>query len=49
MTLEQVLAVQGQEVLSIQGERSTSPITTSPAPYTDELTAREVEVLRVVA
>jgi len=48
---EQALATPGQVALPAptQGERSSSPTTASPPPYPDGLTAREVEVLRVVA
>ena len=48
---EQVLATRGQGVLpaSTCKEQSSSPTTVSPARYPDGLTAREVEVLRVVA
>jgi predicted ATPase/class 3 adenylate cyclase/DNA-binding CsgD family transcriptional regulator len=48
---EQALATPGQGALpaSTSGEQSSSPTTVSPAPYPDGLTAREVEVLRVVA
>ena len=49
MTLEQVLAAQGQEVLPATGEGFSSSTTTSPLSYPDGLTPREVEVLRVVA
>jgi predicted ATPase/class 3 adenylate cyclase/DNA-binding CsgD family transcriptional regulator len=49
MTPEQVLATQGQAVITGAGERSSSPTTASPPRYPDGLTAREVEVLRVVA
>jgi predicted ATPase/class 3 adenylate cyclase/DNA-binding CsgD family transcriptional regulator len=43
MTLEQMLAAPGQAALSPSGERPSS------SPYPGGLTAREVEVLRVVA
>src|SRR6266699_1646026 len=48
---EQALATPGQVALPAptQGERSSSPTTASPPPYPDGLTAREVEMLRVVA
>lgn len=48
---EQALATAGQGALaaSTSGEQSSSPPTVSPAPSPDGLTAREVEVLRVVA
>jgi ATP/maltotriose-dependent transcriptional regulator MalT len=48
---EQALATPGQVILpaSTQGERSSSPTPASPPSYPDGLTAREVEVLRVVA
>ena len=46
---EQALATQGQVALSIPGELSSTPATASPPLYPDGLTAREVEVLRVVA
>lgn len=49
MTLEQIFATQRQVALPTAGERSLSPTSVSPPPYPDELTAREVEVLRVVA
>ncbi|HEX6482055.1 MAG TPA: LuxR C-terminal-related transcriptional regulator, partial [Ktedonobacteraceae bacterium] len=49
MTLEQILSAQGQVALPIPGERPSSPRTASPPSYPDGLTAREVEVLRVVA
>jgi ATP/maltotriose-dependent transcriptional regulator MalT len=48
---EQALATAGQGVLaaSISGEQSSPPTPVARAPYPDGLTAREVEVLRVVA
>ena len=48
---EQVLAAPGQVALPvpIQEEQPSSPTPASPPPYPDGLTAREVEVLRVVA
>ncbi len=46
---EQALATPGQVALPTPGELSSSPTTASPPPYPDGLTAREVEVLRVVA
>jgi predicted ATPase/class 3 adenylate cyclase/DNA-binding CsgD family transcriptional regulator len=48
---EQALATAGQVILpaSTQGERSSSPTTAAPPSYPDGLTAREVEVLGVVA
>ena len=51
MSPEQALAAPGQVTLSAstKEERPSSPTTTSPPPYPDGLTAREVEVLRVVA
>jgi len=51
LSLEQALATPGQVALPAptQGERSSSPTTAFPPPYPDGLTAREVEVLRVVA
>jgi predicted ATPase/DNA-binding CsgD family transcriptional regulator len=51
MSPEQALAASEQVVLAAptQEERSSSPITASPPTYPDGLTAREVEVLRVVA
>jgi predicted ATPase/class 3 adenylate cyclase/DNA-binding CsgD family transcriptional regulator len=51
LSLEQALATPGQVALPVptQGERSSSPTTASPPSYPDGLTAREVEVLRVVA
>jgi predicted ATPase/class 3 adenylate cyclase/DNA-binding CsgD family transcriptional regulator len=49
MTLDQVLAVQEHVVLPTAGEGSSSPRTSSRPRYPDGLTAREVEVLRVVA
>jgi predicted ATPase/class 3 adenylate cyclase/DNA-binding CsgD family transcriptional regulator len=51
MSLEQALAAPGQVALSApnQEEQSSSPTPASPPPYPDGLTAREVEVLRVVA
>jgi len=38
-----------EQALAASGELSSSPTTASPPPYPDGLTAREVEVLRVVA
>jgi DNA-binding CsgD family transcriptional regulator len=51
LSLEQALATPGQEALPVptQGERTSSPTLASPPSYPDGLTAREVEVLRVVA
>jgi predicted ATPase/class 3 adenylate cyclase/DNA-binding CsgD family transcriptional regulator len=49
MSPEQALATRGQVAFPIPGKLSSSPATASPAPYPDGLTAREVEVLRVVA
>ena len=51
MSPEQVLAIAGQGVLpaSTYGEQPSSPSTGSPSLHPDGLTAREVEVLRVVA
>ncbi|HEX6479459.1 MAG TPA: LuxR C-terminal-related transcriptional regulator, partial [Ktedonobacteraceae bacterium] len=49
MSPEQVLAARGQVTLPSPGELPSSPATASPPPYPDGLTAREVEVLRVVA
>jgi predicted ATPase/class 3 adenylate cyclase/DNA-binding CsgD family transcriptional regulator len=49
MSPEQVLATQGQVALPTPGELSSSPTTASPPAYPNRLTAREVEVLRVVA
>jgi DNA-binding CsgD family transcriptional regulator/tetratricopeptide (TPR) repeat protein len=48
---EQVLATRGQGALPvpIQEERPLPPPSVTPPPYPDGLTAREVEVLRVVA
>ena len=48
---EQVLATPGQVAppVPIQEEQSSYPTPVSPPPYPDGLTAREVEVLRVVA
>jgi predicted ATPase/class 3 adenylate cyclase/DNA-binding CsgD family transcriptional regulator len=48
---EQALATAGHVALPIptQGERSSSPTPASPPSYPDGLTAREVEVLRIVA
>jgi predicted ATPase/DNA-binding CsgD family transcriptional regulator len=51
MTPEQVLAAQGYVTISLPtptGSRSTLPVMTSPS-YPSGLTAREVEVLRLVA
>jgi predicted ATPase/class 3 adenylate cyclase/DNA-binding CsgD family transcriptional regulator len=51
LSLEQALATPGQVALPVptQGERSSSPTLASPPSYPDGLTAREVEVLRIVA
>jgi predicted ATPase/class 3 adenylate cyclase/DNA-binding CsgD family transcriptional regulator len=49
MSPEQALATQGQVAHPIPGERSSFPTTASPPTHPDGLTAREVEVLRVVA
>jgi len=51
LSLEQALATPGQVALPVptQGERTSSPTLASPPSYPDGLTAREVEVLRVVA
>ena len=51
LSLEQALATPGQVALPVptQGERSSSPTPASPQSYPDGLTAREVEVLCVVA
>jgi predicted ATPase/class 3 adenylate cyclase/DNA-binding CsgD family transcriptional regulator len=51
MSLEQALATPGQVAPPVptRGERSSSPTPASPPSYPDGLTAREVEVLRVVA
>jgi ATP/maltotriose-dependent transcriptional regulator MalT len=46
---EQALATQEQVALPTPGERSSSPTPASPPSSPDRLTAREVEVLRVVA
>jgi predicted ATPase/class 3 adenylate cyclase/DNA-binding CsgD family transcriptional regulator len=48
---EQALAIPGQMALPAptQGERPSSPTPASPSSYPDGLTAREVEVLLVVA
>jgi ATP/maltotriose-dependent transcriptional regulator MalT len=48
---EQALTTPGQRALlaPTQGERSPSPTPASPPSYPDGLTAREIEVLRVVA
>lgn len=51
LSLEQALTTPGQVALPAptQGERSSSQTPASPQSYPDGLTAREVEVLRVVA
>jgi ATP/maltotriose-dependent transcriptional regulator MalT len=51
MSPEQALATPGQGALpaSTSGEQSSSPPTVSPALHPDGLTAREVEVLRLLA
>ncbi|HEX6483159.1 MAG TPA: tetratricopeptide repeat protein, partial [Ktedonobacteraceae bacterium] len=51
LSLEQALATAGRVALSTptQREQASSPTPVSPPPYPDGLTAREVEVLRVVA
>ncbi len=51
LSLEQALAAPGQVALSAptREEQASSPTPASPPPYPDGLTAREVEVLRVVA
>jgi predicted ATPase/class 3 adenylate cyclase/DNA-binding CsgD family transcriptional regulator len=51
MTPEQALAAQGQTPLpsSSQARKTATPTGKSPVPYPDELTEREVEVLRLIA
>jgi DNA-binding NarL/FixJ family response regulator len=49
MTLDQALATQTLKVGSISGGPSTAPSAKVPTLYPDGLTAREVEVLRLVA
>ena len=49
MTPEQALAAQTPGMALISGERTTIPEAQTPPTYPDGLTAREVEVLRLVA
>jgi len=51
MTPEQALAAQGQTPLppASQARTAATPAGKSPVPYPDELTEREVEVLRLIA
>jgi predicted ATPase/DNA-binding CsgD family transcriptional regulator len=49
MTPEQALAAQAPGLAQISGELPTIPTATTPPTYPDGLTAREVEVLRLVA